>query len=107
LVWVYLPDHGRYILSLTPRPALGFKRAGEMEYPAYRFAVGDVRIDLDSFDLSARQGGPAVAPPKGVFNLYVLHDPTYEPTSSRDQGKAVIGTVSAREIEVVRDARKK
>jgi hypothetical protein len=30
LVWFYVPGHGRYILSLIPRPDLGFERAGEV-----------------------------------------------------------------------------
>ena len=72
VVWFYLPNRGRYVLSLVPRPELGFRRAGEVRGSTVRFTFGGETFTL----LTADQVAPGQAP----FNLYVLHDPAWKPT---------------------------
>ena len=70
LVWFYTAKRGRFILSLTPRPELGFRKAGEVRGSSLSFVVGN-----DTFTLST---GGRIAPGEAPFNLYVLHDPTWK-----------------------------
>lgn len=90
LVWFYAPDHGRYILSLAPRPELGFVQAGEVRGAAITFNAGEDAVSLESSD--------AIAPDDAAYNLYVLHDPLWEPTVANPAGFLLLGSVSAREL---------
>jgi hypothetical protein len=90
LVWFYLPNHGRYVLSLTPRPDLEFKLAGEVRGGAINFTLGG-----DSFKLEC----PApVASGNAPYNLYVLHDPQWEPTAQSQKGQFATGSVDPGEL---------
>jgi hypothetical protein len=85
-VWFYLPMYGRFILSLTPHPELGFRKAGEIRGSALTFTSGN-----DTFNLVSSS---RIAPGSGPFNLYVLHDMSYRPlhpltnASDSDWGQA-------------------
>jgi hypothetical protein len=70
-VWFYLPMRGRFILSLSPRPELGFQKAGEIRGTTLTFKIGS-----DSFTLIS---GAQIAPGAGAFNLYVLHQSSWLP----------------------------
>jgi hypothetical protein len=90
LVWFYLPHRGRYILSLAPRPELGFVKAGEV-----RGGVITFTLDKDQFTLET----PAmVASGDAPYILYVLHDPDWEPTAQGQAGYLLIGSVSPGEL---------
>ena len=71
IVWIYVPNRGRFLLSLIPRPELGFRRTGEIRGSSLRFTVGG-----DTFSIAS---GSRVAPGQSAFNLYVLHQPTWRP----------------------------
>jgi hypothetical protein len=73
-VWFYLPRHGRFILSLTPHPDLGFLKAGEIRGSALTFTIGN-----DTFNLVS---SGRIAPGSGPFSLYVLHDPMWRPAGN-------------------------
>lgn len=90
LVWLYLPGHGRYILSLTPRPGLAFKQSGEVRGGAISFTLDGDSIHLESF--------APIAAGEAAYLLYVLHDPQWEPTSEKQKGAPNIGTVGAAEL---------
>jgi hypothetical protein len=90
LVWFYLPHRGRYVLSLAPRPELGFAKAGEVRGGAATFKDGK-----DEFTLECRT---SIAPGSAPYILYVLHDPEWEPTSQGQVGRLQIGTVAPGEI---------
>ena len=64
LVWVYIPDHGRFILSLSPRPGLDFKPTGEIRGAAVTFTVGDDTVSLE-----------CVSPIAGTDSAYNLYRP--------------------------------
>ena len=93
LVWVYLPGHGRYILSLTPRAGLNFQQAGEVRGGAISFTLDGVSIRLESFSPIAAGDSP--------YLLYVLHDPQWEPTSEKQKSAPNIGTVGAAELSAL------
>jgi hypothetical protein len=71
VVWFYLPNRGRFLLTLTPHEDLGFRKAGEIRGSTLSFSIGS-----EMFKLVA---GGAIAPTQAAFNLYVRHDPTWKP----------------------------
>jgi hypothetical protein len=90
LVWFYLPNHGRYVLSLGPRPDLDFKKAGEVRGGVITFTLGDDSIKLECTTPVATGDAP--------YNLYVLRDPEWEPTAQAQKGQSAVGTVAAGEL---------
>ncbi len=93
IVWVYLPGHGRYILSLTPRAGLDFRQAGEVRGGAISVTLDGDAIRLESFSPIAAGDSP--------YLVYVLHDPQWEPTSEKQKNAPNIGTVGAAELSAV------
>jgi len=71
-VWIYVPNRGRFILSLAPNQALGFRKAGEVHGSLLTFNMGSDTFSIDS----AKQIAPGELP----FNLYVLQDRSWKPT---------------------------
>jgi hypothetical protein len=63
-------DHGRFILSLAPRPEYGFRLAGVIRGSTLGFTINGHTVEL----VSARR----IAPGSGPFNLYVLHQRDWE-----------------------------
>jgi polysaccharide export outer membrane protein len=71
IVWFYLPDHGRYILSLVQRPSLAFVKAGEVRGSTLTFTIDGETLSLTS--------GVDIAPGYAPYNLYVSHEATWRP----------------------------
>jgi len=94
LVWLYLPAHGRFILSLVPRADLGFTKAGEVRGGVILFTLGKDSVMLESM----RQ----IATGDTAYNLYVLHDPDWEPTSENQKSRPMAGTVAAAELSALK-----
>lgn len=93
LVWFYVPGHGRYVLSLSPRPDLGFVQAGEVRGGLLTFTVDEEDVLLES---------PAmVAPGDTPYFLYVLHDAAWVPTARGQGGLLLFGSVSPKELAAV------
>lgn len=90
LVWLYFPDHGRYVLSLIPRTNLGFKKAGEVRGGVLTFSLDADTIRLECFTPVA--GGDA------PYNLYVLHDEDWAPTAEAQKSSLGAGTVGIDEL---------
>lgn len=94
LVWLYLPDHGRYIFSLASRSDLGFIKAGEVRGGLIVFKLGD---DSVTFECAAH-----IAPGNSAYYLYVLHDPDWEPVSPPQTVRPGAGSVSADELAALK-----
>ncbi|MDR3698699.1 MAG: hypothetical protein P4L56_03630 [Candidatus Sulfopaludibacter sp.] len=94
LVWFYLPNHGRYILSLVPRPDLGFSKAGEVRGGAIQFKMED-----ETFLLEAYQ---PIAPGSAPYVLYAMHDKEWEPTARNQSEHLLFGSVSPAELLALR-----
>jgi hypothetical protein len=90
LPWFYFPDHGRFILSLTPRTRLGFQKAGEVRGGRITFTLDDDSVKVESIR--------PVASGHGVYNIYVLHEPDWEPVSERQKDYPLDGSIDAAEI---------
>jgi hypothetical protein len=71
IVWLYLPNQGRFLLSLVPHPELGFMKAGEVRGSTLTFTSNS-----DTFNLVSAS---RIAPGQRSFNLYVLHQPMWRP----------------------------
>jgi hypothetical protein len=88
IVWVYVPNRGRFLLSLTPLTRFGFKRAGEIRGSSLRFTVG-----ADTYSVSCSR---RIAPGDAAFNLYVLHQPGWRPNyPNADLGATIVGAADA------------
>jgi hypothetical protein len=74
----YLPDKGRFVLSLAPHESLGFRRAGEIRGSKLTFTAGG---DTYTMDCNGK-----VAPGDGAYHLYVHHDPDYRPKNPAPPG---------------------
>jgi hypothetical protein len=88
-VWFYLPERGRFVMSLLPNPKLGFRRAGEVSDRSLTFTVGRERYDMQSTN--------RIVPAGGRFNLYVLHDPKWRPTKLEVNLPLIIGAADRAE----------
>jgi len=88
-VWFYTPERGRFVLSLRPNSKLGFRRAGEVSERSLSFTEGQDRFDI--------QTTSRIAPAGGRFNLYVLHDPTWQPSSNDSNVPLLVGAADRAE----------
>jgi hypothetical protein len=94
-VWIYVPNRGRIILSLVPRQALGFRKAGEVRGSSLTFTIG-----TDSFNINCAN---PIAPGETPFNLYVLQDRAWKPTYAfADLSAVVVGSADRAESLVKR-----
>jgi hypothetical protein len=71
LIWVYVPDRGRYIFSLVPRVGYQFQKVGFVASNKIEFSIGKDRYEWIS--------SVPVLNDSGAWNLWVLHEPKYVP----------------------------
>jgi len=90
LVWFSLPNRGRYVLSLLPHPTLGFTEAGEVRGGVALFTLAGTTIKLEC--------PAAIAPGYAAYNLYVMHDPQWEPTAQSQRRDIQYGSVDIEEL---------
>lgn len=91
LIWLYIPDRGRYVMSLVPRP--DFKPVGEIRGGTISFTLHGDSIKLEC---------PApIAPGEAPYNLYVLEDKAWQPTLDRQKDRPSLGTVSQAELSAI------
>jgi hypothetical protein len=88
-LWFYLPERGRFVMSLVPNPKLGFRRAGEVSNRSLTFTEGSERYDIHSTG--------RIVPAWGRFNLYVLHDPKWRPTRGESNSPLIVGAADRAE----------
>jgi hypothetical protein len=70
LLWFYVPERGRFIVSLMPHEGYDFQKIGRIENNKISFKHGD---DVYEWTSSV----PVVGRSGGNWNLWVLHDPDY------------------------------
>jgi hypothetical protein len=95
IVWLYVPEHGRYVFSLTAHPGLGFKKSGEV-----RGGVISLAVDGDAITLESPK---PIAPGDAPYHLYVLHDPDWEPVAESQKSRPGLGSVSAAELTALKN----
>jgi hypothetical protein len=82
--WFYLEGHGRYVISLFPKPELRFQQAGAVHEGVLTFRDGaeEYRIECER----------RIAPGEGHYNIYVRHDPAWRPEGSGPSEPFFIGS---------------
>jgi hypothetical protein len=77
LLWLYIPQRGRFIFSLVPRDGYSFEKAGVLDDNRIEFVVDGERYEwLSAFP---------ILPNGGTWNLWVLRDTQYTPLFSSDK----------------------
>ena len=71
LLWLYVPDRGRFIFSLVPRDGYDFAKIAVLDENKIEFTVNGERYEWVS--------GASILPNGGTWNLWVLHDTAYTP----------------------------
>lgn len=71
LLWFYVQNRGRFIVSLVPREGYAFQKVGIVEDNRIEFTV-----DGNHFEWLS---SAPILQPGGTWNLWVLHDPNYTP----------------------------
>jgi hypothetical protein len=83
-VWLYLPQSGRYTLSLLPHQIKGFTKAGEVQGGTLTFT-----IDNETLELNCSVG---IAPGSGPYNLYVRLSPAWQPNDAAQRSNFLLGS---------------
>ncbi len=71
LLWFYVPDRGRFIISLSPRDGYSFQKIGMVDGNRIEFTLNGELYEWFSSD--------TIFPSGGAWNLWVLYDPNYTP----------------------------
>jgi len=72
VVWVYVPDRGRFLISFAPLAELGFRQAGEARGSLIKFVWNGETYEL--------KGNERIMPADGAWSIYVYQDRGYQPT---------------------------
>jgi hypothetical protein len=73
LLWFYVPNRGRFIVSLMPHEGYDFQKIGRIENHKISFTLGgDIYEWTSSASVVGRSNSSG-----GNWNLWVLHDPGY------------------------------
>lgn len=81
-VWVYLPGHGRYLLSLSPDT--GLTLAGQVGGSTLEFQSQGDEIQIDAAD--------RILMGSATYNLYMSHEADWQPPSGTDRSAALMGS---------------
>jgi len=76
LLWLYIPERGRFIFSLVPREGYEFQKVAVLDENRIVFTLNNEQYEW----LSA-----ASILPNGTWNLWVLHDTNYTPLFGSDK----------------------
>jgi hypothetical protein len=71
LLWIYVPNHGRFIFSLFPREGYSFQQVGTVAGNKIEFTMEGEHYQWLSSSPILRE--------EGIWNLWVLHDARYSP----------------------------
>ena len=75
LLWIYIPNRGRFIFSLFPREGYSFQKTGTVAGNKIEFTLDGDRYQWLSSSPILRE--------EGAWNLWVLHDVQYSPFAVR------------------------
>ena len=71
LLWLYIPQRGRFIFSLVPREGYDFEKIAVLDENRIAFTIDNELYEWIS--------GDSILPSGGTWNLWVLRDPKYTP----------------------------
>ena len=72
LLWLYIPNRGRFIFSLFPREGYLFQKTGTI-------SGNKIEFTADGSNYQWLSSSPILKDLEGSWNLWVLHDPHYSP----------------------------
>ena len=79
LLWLYIPERGRFIFSLVPREGYDFEKLAVLDENRIAFTINDEHYEWVSSD--------SILPSGGTWNLWVLHDANYTPLFSTEDSQ--------------------
>jgi len=79
LLWLYIPERGRFIFSLVPRKGYDFEKIAVLDENKIAFTIDGERYEWVS--------GTSILPSGGIWNLWVLRDPNYTPLFSAEESQ--------------------
>lgn len=79
LLWLYIPERGRFIFSLVPREGYDFAKIAVLDENKIAFTIDGERYEWIS--------GASILPSGGTWNLWVLHDTNYTPLFSGEDSQ--------------------
>jgi len=88
----YAPGRGRFIFSLAPREGYNFQKVGLIQQDKIVFSINGDYYEWISAEPILRDGG--------FYNLWVLHDPQYDPQAQYEAMKKLGGGGGAGGISV-------
>src|SRR5689334_18477102 len=79
LLWLYIPERGRFIFSLVPREGYDFEKIAVLDENKIAFTIDGERYEWVS--------GASILPSGGTWNLWVLRDTNYTPLFSGEDSQ--------------------
>ena len=79
LLWLYIPERGRFIFSLVPREGYDFEKVAVLDENKIVFTIGNEHYEWVSSD--------SILPSGGTWNLWVLRDTNYTPLFSAEDSE--------------------
>ncbi|HEX3247886.1 MAG TPA: hypothetical protein VHS05_00555 [Pyrinomonadaceae bacterium] len=79
LLWLYIPERGRFIFSLVPREGYDFEKIAVLDENKITFKMDGERYEWVS--------GTSILPNGGTWNLWVLRDPNYTPLFGAEESQ--------------------
>jgi len=79
LLWLYIPERGRFIFSLVPRDGYDFQKIAVLDENKIAFTIDGERYEWVS--------GTSILPSGGTWNLWVLRDTNYTPLFSSEESE--------------------
>lgn len=79
LLWLYIPERGRFIFSLVPREGYDFEKVAVLDENRIAFTIDNEHYEWVSSD--------SILPSGGTWNLWVLRDTNYTPLFSAEDSE--------------------
>ena len=79
LLWLYIPERGRFIFSLVPRKGYDFEKTAVLDENKITFTIDGERYEWVS--------STSILPNGGTWNLWVLRDRNYTPLFSAEESQ--------------------
>ncbi len=79
LLWLYIPERGRFIFSLVPREGYDFEKVAVLDENRIAFTIDNEHYEWVSSD--------SILPSGGTWNLWVLRDTNYTPLFSAEDSQ--------------------
>jgi hypothetical protein len=90
LIYFFLLGRGRFVFSIRPFEGYNFQKLGEIQNNKLSFSLGSDNFELISSTPVIGEGG--------AWNLWVLHQPDYDPAFFRSKGTFFMGAMGEKAL---------